>query len=97
MQHASQFLPAALLERAKRMARISSMLKSALTPELSAHVWFAGIEGDTAQLLTDSGSWVAPLRFQQQLLLERLNGVMNGPTCTRISIRVVPEGLPANS
>ncbi|OBS09065.1 DciA family protein [Acidihalobacter prosperus] len=94
MQHASQFLPATLMERAKRMSRISAMIRSALTPELSGHVWFAGIEDDTAHLLTDNGSWVAPLRFQQQMLLERLNEVVGPSRCARISIRVVPEGLP---
>lgn len=94
MQHASRFLPAGLLERAAQIARISSMLRSALPGDLGKHVWFAGIDNQAAQLVTDNACWVAALRFQQQALLESINASSGQPSCTRISIKVAPGGLP---
>lgn len=94
MQHASRFLPAGLLERAAQIARISSMLRSTLPGDLGTHVWFAGIDKQTAQIVTDNACWVAALRFQQQVLLESINAASGHPGCTRISIKVAPEGVP---
>lgn len=93
MQHASRFLPSGLLSEAANVARISSMLRSVLPGNLASHVWFAGIKERTACLVTDNGCWVATLRFQQQMLLDKINALSDQPTCTQVRIQVVPEGF----
>lgn len=95
MRHASLFLPENLLRHASQLSRISSLLAVNLPGELGKHVWFAGCEGGSAIMLTDSAAWVASLRFQQAQLLEALNAIPEVPTCTRMTVRVVPDGLPA--
>lgn len=94
MRHASLFLPENLMRHATQLARISSILSATLPPELAGHVWFAGCDGPSAVILTDSPNWVVLIRFQQTQLLEALSHILEVPTCTQIIVRVVPEGLP---
>lgn len=94
MKHASQFISADLIKRATFLSHITMKLRSALPPEMGAHLWFVGVDQHKAILLTDNGSWVTPLRFQQQMILDTLNSLMEGQGLNRIIIRVSPEGIP---
>lgn len=87
MRRISQFLPPELLAQAAQRDAVTYALRKVLPEAMAPHVWFAGTRGDTALLVTDSGSWTTPLRFEQPAILEHLKECCR-LDCRRVSIKV---------
>ena len=91
MRRINQYLPAELLSQAARFDAVTHALRSILPQTMADHVWFAGTRDDRAVLITDSSSWVTPLRFEQNMILLHLERCCQ-INCRRISIKVSPAG-----
>lgn len=94
MRRINQFLPAELLSQAARFDAVTHALRSILPRAMAPHVWYAGTHGDSAVLITDSSSWVTPLRFEQNTILLHLERCCQ-INSKRVSIKVSPAGGPS--
>ncbi|MEJ2631623.1 MAG: DciA family protein [Acidihalobacter sp.] len=94
MRRINQFLPTELLSQAARFDAVTHALRGILPQSMAEHVWFAGTRGDSAVLITDSSSWVTPLRFEQNTILLHLERCCQ-ISSQRIAIKVSPDGRPA--
>ncbi|MEJ2480199.1 MAG: DciA family protein [Acidihalobacter sp.] len=94
MRRINQYLPPELLSQAARFDTVTHALRSVLPQAMAEHVWFAGTRDDCAVLITDSSSWVTPLRFEQNMILLHLERCCQ-ISSRRISIKVSPGGSPA--
>ena len=66
-------MPDRLVQKARRLADLTRLLRQYLGAPLSDHTWVGAITGDTLVLVTDGSAWVTRLRYQQhELSLEEL-------------------------
>jgi hypothetical protein len=96
MRRINQFLPTELLSQAARFDAVTQTLRGILPQAMAPHVWFAGTRGDSAVLITDSSSWVTPLRFEQNTILLHLERCCQ-ISSRRVSIKVSPAGIDSSS
>lgn len=87
MRPINQFLPAELLSKAAELDAVTQTLRKALPEAMASHVWFAGTRADAAVLITDSSSWLTPLRFEQAAILDCLSRSCQ-LHCLRVTVKV---------
>ena len=94
MRKINSFLPTELLAQASRYDAITQLLRASLPERLAQHAWYGGTLGEHIIVITDSGNWVTPLRFEQASILAHLRNEA-GINAVRISIKVSPDPIPS--
>lgn len=78
---------AALEERAKAVLALSDKVRAALPEPEKNHVVSASYRDDTLVVSTDSAAWCGHIRYQEDLLRERLAAAGEKPF-TQLKVRV---------
>lgn len=82
-----------LLDRAARLAAISSDLAAVLPSPMRQHVGLANIRGETVVMVADSAAWATQLRYMQHAVLERLRE-HHRLAVHRLTVKIAPAGEP---
>jgi hypothetical protein len=82
-------MPDRLVQKARRLADLTTLLRQYLGAPLSDHTWVGAITSDTLVLVTDGSAWVTRLRYQQHEIL-KLVSHETGLPLRRLRMRITP-------
>ncbi len=89
MRPLSAHMPNRLVQKAHRLAELTTLLRQYLGAPLSEHTWVGGLTRDVLVLVTDGSAWVTRLRYQQHEML-KLVSHETGLRVRRLRIRIAP-------
>lgn len=69
----NRYLDKELLQQAQLLHAVTLSIRTRLPHPAAEHCWAGSMRDDTLVIITDSGHWVVPIRYQQHELLKQLN------------------------
>jgi len=81
---------AKVVNRAKELKKLTSLLKSMVDAPLSDHIYVANIRGTTLIIGTDSAAWHTRVKYLAPMLLDQMRQLPDMDRLQQIEFRVQP-------